>query len=311
MGHHSGFHSLHREAVTAGVHVGRVLPITLACLGLVAGAESGPTGALRAPEASPKAPPAVWQVHAIRYATIDSFPVRALVAGADSTRRMDIAMMFWLLEGPGGRRVLVDAGFYRQKFIDSWKPAGFVRPSEALARLGVPLDSATDVIVSHIHWDHLDGVDLFPNARVWIQREEFEYYVSEEGTPAHAGIDSLDAAMLAGLMSAGRVRLVEGDRQEIMPGITAYTGGRHTFASQYVSVRLAKGTAVIASDNLYLYENLEQHVPIAQTLDPASNLAAQDRMKRIASDPHLIVPGHDPAVFQRFHGDHPGVVRIE
>jgi glyoxylase-like metal-dependent hydrolase (beta-lactamase superfamily II) len=291
--------------------VGRVLPITLACLGLAAGAESGPTRARRAPEASAKAPPAVWQVHAIRYATVDSFPVRALVAGADSTRRMDIAMMFWLLQGPTGRRVLVDAGFYRQKFLDSWKPSDFVRPSEALARFGVPPDSVTDVIVSHVHWDHLDGVDLFPNARVWIQREEYQYYVGANGAPAHAAIDTVDAAMLAGLMQAGRVTLVEGDAKEIVPGITAYTGGRHTFASQYVGVGLAKGTAVIASDNLYLYENLDRHVPIAQTLDPLSNLAAQDRMRRIASTPRLIVPGHDPAVFQRFHGDRSGAVRIQ
>jgi glyoxylase-like metal-dependent hydrolase (beta-lactamase superfamily II) len=252
-----------------------------------------------------------WQVHAIRYATIPAFPVRALVAGADSTRRLDIAMMFWLLQGPQGRRVLVDAGFYRQKFLDAWKPADFVRPSEALRRFGVAPDSVSDVIVTHVHWDHLDGADLFPNARIWIQREEYEYYVGVQGTPAHAAIDSLDAAMLAGLERAGRVRLVEGDGQEILPGITAYTGGKHTFASQYVGVRTAKGTAVIASDNAYLYENLERRLPIAQTLDSTSNLAAQDRMKRLASAPRLVVPGHDPAVFQRFKRVGPGVARIE
>jgi glyoxylase-like metal-dependent hydrolase (beta-lactamase superfamily II) len=104
---------------------------------------------------------------------------------------------------------------------------------------------------------------------------------------------------------------VEGDSAEILPGITAYTGGKHTFASQYVGVRMGKATAVVASDNLYLYENLERHAPIAQTLDPASNLAAQERMKRIASSPRLIVPGHDPAVFARFSVFRPGVGRIE
>jgi glyoxylase-like metal-dependent hydrolase (beta-lactamase superfamily II) len=265
-------------------------------------ASSGAPGAAQAP---------AWRVHAIRYATIPAFPVRALVAGADSTRTLDIAMMFWLLEGPERRRVLVDAGFYRQKFLDSWKPADFARPSEALARFGVPPDSVTDVIVTHVHWDHLDGADLFPNARVWIQREEYEHYVGADGVPADAAIDSLDAAMLAGLMKAGRVKLVEGDGEEIMPGITAYTGGRHTFASQYVGVRLAKGTAVIASDNVYLYENLERHAPIAQTLDPAANLAAQDRMRRVASAERLIVPGHDAQVFRRFRGAGPGVARIE
>ena len=254
---------------------------------------------------------AVWQVYALRYATVPGFPTRELVAGADSTRRSDIAMMFWLLEGPGGRRVLVDAGFYRRKFIDSWKPADFARPSDVVRRFGIAPDSVTDVIVSHIHWDHVDGADLFPKARVWIQRAEYEYYVGGDGSPLHAAIDTLDAAMLATLDRAGRVRLVEGDAQEILPGITAYTGGKHTYASQYVGVRTAQGTVVVASDNVYLYENLEKHVPIAQTLDPKSNLAAQDRMKRIATAPRLIVPGHDPAVFRRFHGQSPWAVKIE
>lgn len=280
-----------------------VLPLALALAWLPAG--TAPTGAARAPR------PAAWQVNAIRYATIPAFPVRALVTGADSTRTLDIAMMFWLLQGTDGRRVLVDAGFHRPKFVDRWKPADFVRPSDALERFGVPPDSVTDVIITHVHWDHMDGADLFPNARVWIQKEEYEYYVRADGTPAHGAIDSLDAAMLASLMQAGRVRLVEGDGKEILPGITAYTGGRHTFASQYVGVRLAKGTAVLASDNLYLYENLDRRRPIAQTLDSASNLAAQDRMKRIASAPRLIVPGHDPAVFERFRAVAPGVARIE
>jgi len=262
-----------------------------------------------ASQRAPRAP--VWRIFAIRYATIPAFPVRYLVAGADTTRTLDIAMMFWLLQGPGGRRVLVDAGFYRQRFLDASKLQDFTRPSEALRRFGVAPDSVDDVIVSHVHWDHLDGVDLFPKARIWIQREEYEYYVSADGTPAHAAIDSLDSAMLAGLMKAGRVNLVEGDGREILPGIKVYTGGKHTFASQYAGVRTAVGTAVIASDNVYLYENLDRHVPIAQTLDSTSNLAAQDRMKKIAWTPRLIVPGHDPAVFQRFRAVTPGVVRIE
>lgn len=264
------------------------------------------------PRAVPAAPrPPVWEIYALRYATVPAFPVRDLVAGADSTRKLDIAMMFWLLRGPEGRRVLVDAGFYRQKFLDSWKPAGFVRPSDVVRRFGVAPDSITDVIVSHVHWDHLDGADLFPNARIWIQKEEYEYYVGPGGLPLHAAIDTVDAAMLAQLDQAGRVKRIDGDGREIIPGLTVYTGGKHTYASQYVGVRTAKGTAVVASDNCYLYENLDRHLPIAQTLDSTSNLAAQDRMQKIASHRRLIVPGHDPAVFQRFKSAGPGAVKIE
>jgi glyoxylase-like metal-dependent hydrolase (beta-lactamase superfamily II) len=68
---------------------------------------------------------------------------------------------------------------------------------------------------------------------------------------------------------------------------------------------------VIASDNAYLYENLEQHRPIAQTLDSLSNLAAQARMARLASDPRLIIPGHDPGVFAKFAAPGSNVARIQ
>ena len=54
---------------------------------------------------------AQWSVSAVRYATIKGFPVAALVADADTTRRLDIAMMVWVLRG-SGRIVLVDAGFH-------------------------------------------------------------------------------------------------------------------------------------------------------------------------------------------------------
>ena len=117
--------------------------------------------------------------------------------------------------------------------------------------------------------------------------------------------------MLHALRTGGRLRLIDGDAKEIIPGITVYTGGKHTWASQYASVRLAGGsTAVIASDNVYLYENLTQHRPIAQTLDSLSNVAQHARMRGVAPE-RLIVPGHDPLVFERFERMGERVVRIK
>jgi glyoxylase-like metal-dependent hydrolase (beta-lactamase superfamily II) len=76
-------------------------------------------------------------------------------------------------------------------------------------------------------------------------------------------------------------------------------------------VNTRSGTIVLASDNAYLYENLEQHKAIAQSVDPASNLAAQERMLKLAASPGLVIPGHDPAVFLRFPVVKPGIVRID
>ena len=279
--------------------LGAALALTLASLAC------GP----RAANVSASAPSTPqFDAYAIRYASIP-FRVSGLIAGADTSRRLDIAMMVWLLRAPG-RNVLVDAGFYREPLVTRWKPNGFMKPSEAVAKFGVRPEEVTDIIVSHVHWDHLDGADLFPNARIWIQREEFDHHLNADGTVRDRAIDPADAKMLSQIALQGRVRLVDGDAKEIIPGITVYTGGKHTFASQFATVKLASGTAVIASDNMYLYENLEKHLPIAQTLDAASNLRAQERMTTLASDRRLIVPGHDPAVFTRFPSAGNGVARI-
>ena len=253
----------------------------------------------------------VYEVYAIRYATLSQFRVSGLVAGADTSRRLDIAMMVWLLKGSDGRMVLVDAGFPpRDELMRRWRPVDYVSPNDAVAKAGVRADQITDIVVSHIHWDHFAGAELFPNARVWIQREEIEHHVDSAGRVLDGAISRADAEMLHRLRSAGRLQAVNGDAQEILPGITVYTGGKHTFQSQYAGVRTTEGTVVLASDNLYLYENLDARVPIAATLDRASNLAAQSRMVSIASDRRLIVPGHDPAVFDRFSVVAPGVVRV-
>ena len=253
-----------------------------------------------------------YTVDAVRYGTIADFAVRGLVQGADPARKMDIAMVVWLIRG-GGRNVLVDSGFYREQFFKRWNVKDFQKPSEAIAVAGLKPEDITDVIVTHMHWDHADGADLFGKARVWVQRDEYTYYSGEgwQNPRTHGGIDPDDVLSFVKMNMDGRVSFVDGDAKEILPGITCYTGGKHTYASQYVGVNTAKGVVVLASDNVYLYENLDKHVPIAQSLDQESNLRAQDRMRKLAAEERLIVPGHDPAQFTRFHGPAPTLVRIE
>src|SRR5579871_1482509 len=107
-----------------------------------------------------------YEVYAVRYATIPGFAVSGLVAGADPARKLDIAMMVWLVRG-NGRNILVDSGFYRDQFFKQWHVADFSKPSDAVKRAGVQPDEITDVILSHMHWDHADGMDLFPKAKIW------------------------------------------------------------------------------------------------------------------------------------------------
>ena len=255
-----------------------------------------------------------YDVYAVRFATIANFPISSLVADADRSRRLDIAMTIWLLKGADGRIALVDSGFHREQYFKQFAVRDYVSPPEALAPLGVKAADVTDIFLSHMHWDHAGGMDLFPNARVWIQNDEYEYYTGQawQSANTHGGIDADDVLEIVKRNTAGRVSLVRGDDEVSISGIGFYIGGRHTWQSQYISAQTRNGrTVVLASDNAYLYENLETHKAIAQTLDAASNLRAQDRMRSLASSPTFVIPGHDPAVFERFTRVSDRIVKIE
>jgi len=254
-----------------------------------------------------------YDVYAVRFATLANFPVSSLVAGADRSRRMDIAMMIWVLKGVDGRVAIVDSGFHREQYFRQFTVKDYVKPSEAIAPLGITADQVTDLFLSHMHWDHAGGLDLFPAARVWIQKEEYDYYTGDawQARNSHGGIDADDVVELVKRNIAGKVSFVRGDDDTTLSGVTFGIGGRHTRQSQFVAVQTRAHTIVLASDNMYLYENLDTHTAIAQTQDAVSNVRTQDRMRSLASAPRLVIPGHDPAVFDRFPHVSDRIVRIE
>jgi glyoxylase-like metal-dependent hydrolase (beta-lactamase superfamily II) len=254
-----------------------------------------------------------YTVYAIRFATIAGFPKSALVAGGDRAVKTDLAMSVWLLKGADGRIALVDTGFHREQYFRQFAVRDYVSPADALAGTGVAADEITDIILSHMHWDHAGGLDLFPKARVWVQKDEYDHYVGDawQSRTGHGGVDADDVVELVRRNTAGLVTFVRGEDDTSISGIEFHVGGRHTWASQYVTVATKAGTVVIASDNAYLYENLDNRLAIAQTLDPASNLKAQERMRALAARPELVVPGHDPLVFSRFPRVSDRIVRVE
>lgn len=243
-----------------------------------------------------------YTIQAIRYATSPDVSVSALVVGGPKDVKVDIAMVVWLIRG-GGHTILFDSGFHRDTFLKYFPMKDYLRPDEAVKLAGVKPEEVTDIVISHAHWDHMGGLDLFPKANVWIQKEEYRYYTMDAWQPGgnHGGIDPEDVKQLLELNTQGRIRLVNGDNVQIFPGIRAYTGSRHTYASQYLQV---EGTPpfVLASDNCYLYLNLSSHLPSAtfSDADHAANVAAQSRMIGLAGSVDRVVPGHDMLQFEKF-----------
>src|SRR5262245_14925279 len=263
-----------------------------------------PFAAGRSPFASAAAGAAEpsYSIQAIRYANLPGFPLAGLVMGAPKDAMVDIAMVVWLVRG-SGRAVLFDTGFHRDKWRKDFTLTDYLRPDEAVALAGVQPADITDIVISHAHWDHMGGIDLFPKAQVWIQRQEYAYYTGDAWQPGgrHGGIDPEDVAVLVRLNTEGRLHLVDGDDVEILPGIRVYTGARHTFASQYIRVG-GSPSFVLASDNCYLDRNLSEHAASATftEADRDANIAAQARMIALAGSADRVIPGHDPRQFERF-----------
>jgi len=252
-----------------------------------------------------QAPPA-YEIYALKYFGLHSVPVSELALGAPGKDTMDMFFMYWLIRGNNGKNILVDAGFLNDLDIFRQLNTSFyIRPDSVLQELNIKADEITDIIVTHPHWDHIDGVSLFPKAHVWIQKEDYNYFVGQawQKEGRHQGFYKRDVDSLVSLNIAGKLTLVDGDDREIIPGIKVYTGSRHTFNSQYVLVQTGGDKVILASDNIWIYYNLD-HLASSPypngTFDTAAYVRSMQRMKTQASDIKYIIPGHDPAVFSRF-----------
>lgn len=248
---------------------------------------------------------AEYSIMAIRYADSVGDPVSSMVIGAPEGETVNSVYAIWLIRGHG-RNILFDSGFHRERWFAEWDIQDYLRPDQALRLTGLAPEQITDVVVSHIHWDHVGGIDLFPEATVWIQKEEYRYYTGDAWQPGmdHSGVDADDIQELVRLNVSGRLRLVDGDDQRLFEGIRAFTGSRHTFASQYLLVE-GEPSFVLASDNVYLYRNLEEEAASAtfSVADHAANIAQQKRMIDLAGALERVIPGHDALQFRLNPGD--------
>jgi glyoxylase-like metal-dependent hydrolase (beta-lactamase superfamily II) len=77
-----------------------------------------------------------------------------------------------------GKNILVDAGFLKDipqgKYFEI---VNYIRPDSALAKVALKPEDITDIILTHPHWDHIDGVGLFPKAHIWVQKDDYGYFV--------------------------------------------------------------------------------------------------------------------------------------
>ncbi len=252
---------------------------------------------------------APFEVFAIRYATVARRGAENFIGGDphEAAARMDYFV--WLARR-GAEVYVIDTGFNeaaarrrRREFLRS--------PAEGLAALGVDARHVADVILTHLHYDHVGNFDLFPRARFHLQDREMAYatgrYMGTEFFSAAYEVDEV-AAMVRHVYG-GRVRFHDGDTQ-LAPGLSVHLIGGHTQGLQVVRLWTRIGWLVLASDASHYTANRERARPFPVVADVTAMVDGWRRLEELASAPRYIVPGHDPDVMRQYRAPHQGLAGI-
>ena len=210
---------------------------------------------------------AIWDVYVMEFARSKDQPWVDLVSGMYHEGVMDLPFSF-ILARQGGRNVLVDTGFmqdehssgFSRKFgIPTW-----ISPVRMLSEMNLAPHAISDIFITHAHFDHLGSIAEFPDAHIYIQKSELLSWYEAIALPKRFGHltaiidpDNLRAALDASIEN--RVTLIDGDRDNVLPGVHVRLGSGHTIGQQFVLIDTAAGRRLISGDCVYSRRQFTGH----------------------------------------------------
>ncbi|MFJ9454239.1 N-acyl homoserine lactonase family protein [Kitasatospora sp. NPDC101447] len=196
--------------------------------------------------------------------------------------------------------LLVDTGFPEEMALRRGRTL-FRCPVDALTDLGVTAEQVSDVVITHMHYDHAGNLDRFPTARIHLQEEELRFCAGPamRHRAVRRPFEPVNVQTAVQGLFEERLVLHRGEA-EILPGVTVHPVPGHTPGTQVVRVHTARGWVVLASDATHLWANirLRSPFPILDQLTPM--LEGYDVIESLADGPDHVIPGHDPRVARRF-----------
>lgn len=151
----------------------------------------------------------------------------------------------------------------------------------ALAELGVEPNEIKDVILTHLHFDHAEGLAAWPQRRVWVHRLETE---------------APYAQIVAGVTELVNLEIVDGAEGEIGPGVRWMLTPGHSDGLISLLVETDEGLTVIASDCVGPLPEYFERMDLPADFGPEREQLLEQWRRIRDLDPAVVIPGHNPPV---------------
>ena len=253
--------------------------------------------------------PPIYALYAVRYATRAARRADNFIGGDPHEGPMPLDYCVWVAIGEQ-RSFVIDLGFTAE--VAARRKREFLRcPIETLGLLGLPAARITDVILTHLHYDHVGNFDRVPNAIFHLQESEMHYAVGRymRYPKLRHSYEVDDVVGMVRANYAGRVNFYNATA-ELAPGITIHPAPGHSAGLQFVRVHTARGWVVVASDVTHFYENMDTGRPYVTAFHVGGMLEGFDLLRAAAPTPAHIIPGHDPLVMRRYKPPRPDLASI-
>ena len=241
-----------------------------------------------------------YEVTAIKYAHHERDPSLSFINPID-IHDSEAALDFFIWTAVSKERTfLIDTGFNAE--TAKRRGRDLIRcPTEGLQLVGIKAQEIIDVIVTHLHYDHIGNFDLFPNATYHLQDREMAY-ATGRNMKQSVFSGAYDVSHVTGMVHevyAGRVNFIDGDK-ELAPGLSVHHIGGHTDGLMSVRIHTARGWVVLASDASHLYANINSVNPFPIVYNVGDMVQGFDKLLTLADTPDHIIPGHDPLVLEKY-----------
>ena len=252
----------------------------------------------------------VYEIYAVKYAGPFIRPLAKVLWNTDWEKEIEINYYIWVVKGKD-EILIVDCGV-SPSLAQEMGLQGYVNPVHILKGIGIEASQVKKVVITHIHFDHANGIELFPKATFCVQEKEFNFWVKDPVAkkPPFLMLSAPDRNVkLAKLEGTERLVLIKGD-QTILPGIELLLAPGHTPGLQVVAVNTAKGTAIVGSDCAHIFRNYEEEIPSTFITDMVAWMKTYDKLKSKVSSINLLFPGHDLKMANHYPKVAEGITRL-